>query len=140
MKPGFVLIAFLMGCASAPKSVQQIAEQSKCEPAWVQYHTERAITYKLQGPNWYEADTCLSLGEGDCKCFAMVAREALSRCVGYEARIAVLRPLKGNLHAVAIYTDHLGRRGFITQSTQKSYPKGTDWREIIDEIPGGPWQ
>ena len=140
MKPAFVLIAFLMGCASTPKSVQNIAEKSHCDPAWVQYHTERALTYKLQGPNWYEADTCLSIGEGDCKCFAMVAREALSRCVGYEARIAVLRPLKGTLHAVAIYTDHKGQRGFITQSTQKSYPQNTQWVEIIDQIPGGPWE
>jgi predicted transglutaminase-like cysteine proteinase len=136
-----VLVLLLCGCASArPMTSQTLAEVSKCDPAWVQYHTERALTYKLQGPNWYEADTCLSLGEGDCKCFAMVAREALSGCVGYEARIAVLRPLKGALHAVAIYTDHKGQRGFITQSTQKSYPPTTQWGEIIDQIPGGPWE
>lgn len=129
--------------ASAPpslKSPQELAEWAKCDPAKISYYIGRRIWYTEQ-PHWEDAELVMAREAGDCKGKTSVAVAALSRCAGYEPRVIVLHPLngQGKNHAVALYTDHKGRRGFIDDARQESYPPGTPWAVVARGV-GKKWR
>ncbi|HAF95835.1 MAG: hypothetical protein A2X34_02935 [Elusimicrobia bacterium GWC2_51_8] len=81
----------------------------------------------------------MTRGVGDCKCMAVVAEETLNSCAGVEARVVTLKNDAGNLHAVTLYTNHKGKKGFIDEINRKQYEPETAWRNIVADIGGGPW-
>jgi hypothetical protein len=142
MKISLFLCALLIGCGLKPvKTPGELAHYKGCDPEAVAYYVGNAITYTTQ-KRYLPAETCLATRQGDCKCAAIVARDTLNRCVGYEARLVVLAPKsgKGNNHAIAVFTDYKGQRGFIDWSKSKTFPAGTDWAEVIASVKGGPWR
>ena len=119
---------------------QAVAEWAECDPDKVAFAIG-TIPYRDQGPTWWPSETCLTIGYGDCKCFATIAKDTLSRCNGYEARIKILKPTyKASRHAITLFTDHKGRRGYINGHKAKTFYPDTDWNDIIDSVGGGPWQ
>jgi len=119
---------------------QAVAEWSKCDPAKVAF-VIGTIPYRLQGPTWWPADTCLTMGYGDCKCYATIAKATLDRCAGYESHIKILKhPYKAPNHAVTLFTDHKGRRGYINGHDHKTFDGDTNWQDIVATVPGGPWE
>jgi len=133
-----VLAIILCGC-SAPRfyTVGEVATWSKCEPVNISWWTAQTIEYK-DTKGWESAEKCIARGTGDCKCLAVVPRDILKKC-GYSSKVITIKNGK-RLHAVVLYTDKSGRRGFINGVTQKSYEARTDWNKIISEISGGPWE
>lgn len=129
-----ILLLCLCGCASMPKTPQAIAEKSKCQPWEIAYYTHYSMDYVLT-PVWEEAQTCLDRQTGDCKCFAVIAKESLDRCAGYESRILVLGNGKRR-HAVTVFTDHKGQRGYINSLYYGVYPPSTEWETIAKDIQG----
>jgi len=116
-------------------NVQEVAEWSKCDPAKVAFYIG-TLQYEEQ-KDWLPAEVCLRLGEGDCKCFAQIAKEVLDRCAGYDNNIAILDPLiRPSYHAVTLFTDHKGNKGFINGSY---YGYLDSWDDVRD-ISGGPWE
>ena len=134
MKTILLLCLFMTGCASVPRTPQAIAEKSKCEPWQIAYYVNYSMDYVLQ-PKWEEAQTCLDRQTGDCKCFAVIARDSLNRCAGYEARIITLADGKRR-HAVAVFTDHKGKRGYIDSHLYGIYPQETTWEAIAKDMRG----
>ncbi len=126
--------------ASSPKDItntQELANWAKCDTEKIAYFVSQKIEYTEQS-GWRDGNTCIALGKGDCKCKAAVANEALLYCVGYTPRIATI--IKGDdKHAVVLFTDHIGRRGFIDNSNTKRFSANTEWQDIINTIGGGPW-
>lgn len=117
--------------ASAPPRLstpQELAEWAKCDPAKISYYIGQRIRYTRQ-PHWEPAELVMARQAGDCKGKASVAVSALSRCAGYEPRI-ITYPTATGRHAIAIYTDHKGQRGFIDDGRQEVYAPGTPWHEI----------
>lgn len=51
----------------------------------------------------------------------------------------VIRGRRAIPHAVALFTDHKGRRGYIDGIGRRLFDPGTAWADIIQAIPGGPW-
>jgi len=137
MKTMILLCLFMTGCSSLPKTPQAIAEKSKCEPWQIAHYVNYSMDYVLQ-PKWEDSQTCLDRQTGDCKCFAVVARDILNRCAGYEAGIVTLKD-GDKRHAVAVFTDHKGQRGYIDSYLYGLYPRGTDWEVIAKDMRGN-WQ
>ena len=128
--------------ATAPPSLNtpsELAAWSKCSPAKISYWIGQRVRYTYQ-PHWDPAELVMAREAGDCKGKASVAVEALNRCVGYEARIVTYATPTGR-HAVAVYRDHKGRRGYIDDARQENFPPGTEWAEIAGyfEVAGGEW-
>ena len=113
---------------------QELAEWSECDPAQIAHWIGGKVRYTEQG-RWDPAELVMARQAGDCKGASAVAVAALSRCAGYDARIAVLNPAsgQGRAHAVALYTDHRGRRGVVDSGNQRDYAPGTDWWEVVGE-------
>lgn len=137
-----VLVTLLIGCGLKPvKTPSELASYKNCDPEGVAYYITNSITYGEQ-KRYLPAETCLAVREGDCKCMAVVARDTLNRCVGYDARVVVLAPEsgQGNNHAIAVFTDYKGNRGFINWSQSRTFPPGTEWSEVVASVKGGPWR
>lgn len=133
-------IGLLIGINQATKppsfaTPQELAQWAKCDPSKVAYYIGQKTEYKLQGKDWGTAEEAMAIGQADCKGKALIARDTLNSCVGYEARIAILK--RGNTrHAITLFTDHNGNRGFINDIQSRTYPPNTDWNEVIDGIGG----
>ncbi len=139
--PLLAAVGLFVATAPPPLSTpQELAEWSKCDPAKISYWIGQSVEYTEQ-TKWDPAEVVMSRKSGDCKGNASVAVAALSRCAGYEPRIIVLHPVdgQGDSHAVALYTDHKGRRGYIDGSRQQSYPPGTPWASVARGV-GEKWR
>jgi hypothetical protein len=137
------------------KSPDDLAVYTKCEPERIAYWIDNSISYQEQGNYWLPAGASMSLRSGDCKAMATIAKDTLNRCVGYEARILIIRNVAdvsctfGNktskcgtstmTHAITVFTDHNGKRGFIDGGNFKIYPGRTEWKDVLKGVPGGPW-
>ena len=115
-----------------------LAVYTKCQPDNISHWIGQRIDYKAT-VGWEDAATCMVRGTGDCKCMALVARETLNSCEGVDAQIIILRNKYNKLHAVALYIDNKGNRGFIDSIYRKQFDPGTKWDEVIKGIAGGPW-
>ncbi|HOX22228.1 MAG TPA: hypothetical protein PLL10_02095 [Elusimicrobiales bacterium] len=137
-----LLLAFtgLLSCGTARiVSPDVLAQYTACDVDNISHWIGQRIEYREQGPVWDSAAVCMARGWGDCKCAATVARDTLNMCAGYEARVVVLRGPRRALHAVAVFTDHKGRRGYINGIGRRLFDPGTAWQDVIQAIPGGPW-
>lgn len=139
-----LLIAFLIMAIPAPpefKTPKDIAIWAKCSPHKIGYGISQSMNY-ARYTKWQSSETCLQNKSGDCKCIAVLAKDTLETCDGFSAFIKVIRETGGErrYHAVTLYTNHKGQRGFINGLEIKTFPPGTDWNEIISAISGGPWE
>jgi hypothetical protein len=117
---------------------QELASFSKCEPARIAFWTS-AMAYKVQ-PRWEGAAACMARKAGDCKCYAVIAKETLAEC-GVEAFMKTATNVANTKgHAFTLYVDHKGRRGYINGAQQASFPPDTEWADVVADIDGGIWR
>lgn len=136
-----LILAFmgLLGCGTARMmSPEELAVYTNCDPEKIAYWIDNRIEYHEQGAYWLPAGASMTLERGDCKAKATIARDTLNRCVGYEAWVKVIKNGE-RYHAVSMFTDNKGRKGFMDSGIIKLYPASTPWSFIVLEIPGGPW-
>lgn len=136
------IASFLLGLTGTlpMRTPKDLAAYTRCQPDRISHWIGQRITYK-KTPDWEPAEACMARGTGDCKCMAVIAEETLNYCAGIDSRIAILRHKDepGPLHAVTLYTDERGRRGFINDISRMMFDPGTAWDEVLAYIGGGPW-
>ncbi|HNW44688.1 MAG TPA: hypothetical protein PKI19_09305 [Elusimicrobiales bacterium] len=133
-----IALLFLSLTGTLPVATpQELAVYTNCQPDRISHWIGQRIAYK-KTEGWEPASVCMARGSGDCKCMAVVAEETLNACVGNDAQIAVLKNINAT-HAVALYTDFKGRRGFINEIDRQDFEPGTDWLKIVKAVRGGPW-
>jgi hypothetical protein len=140
-----IAVALLVGLNMGYKppkfnNAQELATWANCDPHKIAYATAQSITY-VEHKGWEASSDCLKRRTGDCKCLAITSRDALNAC-GYEASIVSLHhhPLdKRPSHAIAVFTDNKGRRGYINGVNARLHGR-TEWADIFQTVPGGPWQ
>ena len=113
-------------------STMELAAWSRCEIPMIAYYVGQRVEYAPQAV-WLPADAVIAAGRGDCKGKAVVARDALLAC-GHEARVVILRTGTGKAtkrHAIAVYTDAQGRRGYVDDNYYNTYDPGTAWADLI---------
>jgi hypothetical protein len=140
----FIIIFLVVALIPNPPlmtSPVELAKWAECKPPKICYGISQSIDYKIT-KGWESASVCLSRGNGDCKCMATTASETIGFCEGYTHRIVTLKSkgFPSKYHAITVYTDKEGRRGFINSSQCAEFPPDTDWNEIIAEVLGGPWE
>ena len=92
---------------------QELAEWSKCRPEKMADYLQARMAYAEQD-RWLPASVVMAKQAGDCKGYSAVAKAALNRCAGYEARIVIKDGKEpGKKHAIVVFTDHKGRQGIF---------------------------
>lgn len=138
-------VPFVAPVAPPLTSPAELVEYTKGDPAKIAEWVGLAITHEYT-PRWEAAETCMTRRSGDCKCYAIVARDALLMTGNYEANLVIIyNPQRfaatGKKHAVAIYTDlHTGERGVLNYGRRYAFSAGTPWAELMAAVPGGPWE
>ena len=138
-----IFIALVLAIPNPPPMANpsDLAKWANCSPPKIAYGVSQRIEYKLT-KGWESAEACLKRGNGDCKCMAKIADETIGFCDGYTHRIITLKSVgfPSRYHAITIYTDSKGRRGFINSEQSVEFPPDTDWNKIISSVQGGPWE
>jgi len=92
---------------------QELAEWSRCKPEKMADYFAARMAYTEQD-KWLPAEVVMTKQAGDCKGYSAVAKAALNRCAGYEARIVIKDgTMPGKKHAIVVFTDHKGRQGIF---------------------------
>lgn len=120
------------------KTPVELALWAKCDAPMIGYGAAQSLDYKWHVPG--DAETCLKRRSGNCVCHAVVAKAALDYCPGYTTRLARLTKAASEPHLIVLYTDHLGRRGFVNGQYSGQYKIGTPWPEVVEGVGGGHWE
>jgi len=119
-------------------SPAELASWSECKPEKIAVYLADRVEYTKQ-ENWESASEVMARGKGDCKGRATTAKQALDYC-GYFAEINIIKnPSHRASHAIVVYEDTKGNRGYIDGPNYKELGLKYDWDELIHKIPGGPW-
>ena len=110
-----LLIAAIVALNAPPQlyTPQELAEWSSCRPEKMADYLQARIKPEPQ-KGWLPAEVVMAKQAGDCKGYSAVAKAALNRCAGYEARIVIKDgTMPGKKHAIVVFTDHKGRQGIF---------------------------
>ena len=111
-----LLVAAGLLAVTAPPQLytpQELAGWSRCKPEKMADYFAARMAYAEQD-KWLPAEVVMAKQAGDCKGFSTVAKAALNRCAGFEARIVIKDgTAPGKKHAIVVFTDHKGRRGIF---------------------------
>jgi hypothetical protein len=142
MKKIVVLCAILLAGCATPRyaTPRHLVDAVGCNPAAIAEWSSRSLPYRQQ-LGWQDAETCMRHGGGDIKCFVTVVSEALAECPHYETKIITLSNyITKRQETVVFYIDDQDRRGVIRRNGDHwRYAHWTDWKDIVRNIPGGPW-
>lgn len=142
---GVLMLAFILATPRPPDitSPPEIAQWAGCDVGKVSWFVAQSIDYKVT-KGWEVASTCLERKTGDCKCYAVANKEILDNCNGWTNRLVTIRRPIGNgnysYHAVTVFVDHKGNKGYINGRYYKIYDPDKDLGEMLKEIEGGPWE
>lgn len=134
--PFAMIIGIAVATPKVPKlsTPMELAAWSKCDVEKVARYTGQGVYYKLQGNDWGNAELVMSRGWGDCKGKALVNQAALLAC-GYPlARVVAIRRGVGkgmSRHAIVLFSDSHGKRGYIDNDIVGYAEKGESWGNLI---------
>lgn len=131
----------LSGCFGKFKSPQELAQAAgagpgkTCDIQYISGWEGGAIQYKKQS-GYAPAAEVMARKWGDCKGFAVVAKETLEAC-GIKNHIVQLTQEEGPGHVITVFTLPSGERGYIDAGNSKIYPASKPWKDIIYDVPPG---
>lgn len=135
-----IILLMLMAVSAHATTVEDIAKKSKCDIGNIAYYVGQALQYPRwdnHPPVFEEAQVCLTRGVGDCKCHATVAAEVMGYC-GYKAILVTVED-RYQAHALVLFKDKKGHRGYLDVPNYKFFDGDTPWKEIVSRIPGWHW-